>query len=243
LQDICWKDITIREVYNASEWFIATQMSKKDEDMLLLTKQWIFFEFIDMDTFHNETPKVYTLDQVEVNKNYALVITTLSGLYRYVIGDTIRFTNTNPHKIQITWRTKTYIATFGENVLVDHTDRAIQKACEEHKVQIVEYTVAPILFYNQKSMWAHERHIEFKKSPKDIRSFTQTLDTTMKSVNDYYDRRRQNDAIIGMPIVRVMKSGTFYKRLKSKGKLWHQNKIPRLSNTRDFVEELEQYYK
>jgi len=239
LEAICNKPIVIWEVYNASEWFIATQADIEQDDMLLLAQHGIFFEYIDMETLHTDNQKIYTLAEVQINKNYALVITTLAWLYRYIIGDTVKFTSIDPYKIKITGRTKTYIAAFGENVLVEHSDAAILEACSKTKSSITEYTVAPIFFNDQKGMWTHERYIEFKQKPKDMRAFTIELDNAMKIANNYYDRRRQNNTIIDMPIVKPLPKWTFHKRLKSKNKVGHQNKIPRLSNSRDFVEELQ----
>lgn len=239
-EELFGKDIHIREIYNASEWFIAVQNDAKGDDMLLLTQHGIFFEFIDVDTFHTSNPKVYTLDQVQKGKNYAVVITTLTGLYRYIIGDTIVFTKTNPYKIQITGRTKTYLAAFWENLIVDQADIAIQSACQKVWCSIKEYTVAP-LFFEWKQRGTHERYIEFNKTPEDLRTFINILDETLQEANSFYAGKRFKNMIMDMPIIQALPKGTFHKRLKAKDKLGHQNKIPRLSNDRNFVEELQQY--
>jgi len=235
-------DVNIRQIYNASEWFIAVQNDKEGGDMLLLTQHGIFFEFIDMETFNDPNPIIHTLEQVQVDKNYAIVITTTTGLYRYIIGDTVKFTNTNPHKIQITGRTKTYLAVFGENLIVDQADLAIQNTCETLGCSITDYTVAP-LFFEWGHRGTHERYIEFNKAPQDLRVFANTLDAELQKANNFYAGKRFKNMIMDVPIIQSLPKGSFHKRLKSKDKLGHQNKIPRLSNTRDFVEELQQYSK
>lgn len=235
-------DVHIRQIYNASEWFIAVQSDKEGNDMLLLTQHGIFFEFIDMETFDTPNPTIHTLEQVQTNKNYAIVITTTTGLYRYIIGDTVKFTTTQPYKIQITGRTKTYLAVFGENLIVDQADLAIYNACEKLGCSITDYTVAP-LFFEWGHKGAHERYIEFNKAPQDLRVFANTLDAELQKANNFYAGKRFKNMIMDIPIIQSLPKGTFHKRLKSKDKLGHQNKIPRLSNTRDFAEELQQYSK
>lgn len=235
-------EVNIRQIYNASEWFIAVQSDKEGNDMLLLSQHGIFFEFIDMETFDTPNPTVQTLEQVQADKNYAVVITTTTGLYRYIIGDTVKFTNTNPYKIQITGRTKTYLAVFGENLIVDQADLAIHNACLVLWCTITDYTVAP-LFFEWGHKGTHERYIEFSKSPKDLRAFANTLDAELQKANSFYAGKRFKNMIMDMPIIQSLSKWTFHKRLKSKDKLGHQNKIPRLSNTRDFIEELQQYSK
>jgi len=234
-------EVHIRQIYNASEWFIAVQSDKKGEDMLLLTQHGIFFEFIDMETFDTENPTVFTLQQVQTDKNYAIVITTTTGLYRYIIGDTVKFTSTDPYKIQITGRTKTYLAVFGENLIVDQADLAMYNACEALWCSIVDYTVAPLFFEWWKG--THERYIEFGKVPKDLRAFANALDTELQKSNSFYAGKRFKNMIMDMPIIQSLPKWTFHKRLKSKGKLWHQNKVPRLTNDRIVAEELQQYDK
>lgn len=235
-------DVHIRQIYNASEWFIAVQNDKEGTDMLLLTEHGIFFEFIDMETFDTPDPIVHTLEQVQINKNYAIVITTTTGLYRYIIGDTVKFTATDPYKIQITGRTKTYLAVFGENLIVDQADLAIQNACQALWCSITDYTVAP-LFFEWGHKGTHERYIEFNKAPQDLRIFANTLDVELQKANNFYAGKRFKNMIMDIPIIQSLPKWTFHKRLKSKDKLGHQNKIPRLSNTRDFVEELQKLYK
>ena len=241
-EEIFGWDVHIRQIYNASEWFIAVQTDQDSTDMMLLTQHGIFFEFIDMDTFDSQTPDIKTIDQVETNKNYAILITTTAWLYRYIIGDTIKFTSTNPYKIQITGRTKTYMSVFGENIIVDQTDIAISNTCKELNCSINDYTVAP-LFFEWGHKGAHERCIEFNKAPKDLRTFANMLDAELQKANNFYAGKRFKNMIMDIPIIQSLPKGTFHKRLKSKNKLWHQNKIPRLANTRDFVEEIQTFCK
>jgi len=233
-------EVNIRQIYNASEWFIAVQSDKEGNDMLLLTQHGIFFEFIDMKTFDTPNPTIHTLKQVQTDKNYAIIITTTTGLYRYIIGDTVKFTNTDPYKIQITGRTKNYLAVFGENLIVDQADLAIHNACQALWCSITDYTVAP-LFFEWKHKGTHERYIEFGKAPQDLRIFANTLDAELQKANNFYAGKRFKNMIMDVPIIQSLPKSTFHKRLKSKGKLWHQNKIPRLTNDRNFVEELQQH--
>ena len=226
------------EAYNASEGFFAIQddLSIKGE-LLLMPDYGIFYEFIPMDEFLLKNPKVLTMAEVEIGKNYALVISTNAGLWRYLIGDTISFTSLYPHRIKITGRTKHFINAFGEEVMVANTDMAIQKACEETNAHLADYTVAPIFMENEKA-GSHEWIIEFEKEPDSIENFKNILDKTLREVNSDYDAKRFNDIAMDFPKINIAPKGTFYEWMKSRNKLGGQNKVPRLSNTREYVDEI-----
>ena len=229
------------EVYNASEGFFGIQDQAGTEDeMLLMLDYGVYYEFIPMDQFEEENPKTLTLDQVELGKNYALVISTNAGLWRYKIGDTIRFTNLSPYRIKISGRTKHFINAFGEEVIVENAETAITKACKATDAIITNFTAAPVYMESGKR-GGHEWLIEFEKEPNNLQQFTQVLDETLRDVNSDYDAKRQNDIALQEPIVHVAPQGTFMQWLRDKGKLGGQNKIPRLSNTREYLEEMMQY--
>jgi hypothetical protein len=226
------------EVYNASEGFFGIQDQAGTEDeMLLMLDYGVYYEFIPMDQLEEEHPKTLTLDQVELGKNYALVISTNAGLWRYKIGDTVRFTNLSPYRIKISGRTKHYINAFGEEVIVENADVAITAACEATEAIISNFTAAPIYLENDKR-GGHEWLIEFEKEPNDLKRFTQVLDEKLREVNSDYDAKRQNDIALQEPLVHAAPTGTFLNWLSHKGKLGGQNKVPRLSNTREYLEEI-----
>lgn len=225
------------EAYNASEGFFAIQDDPSTHDMLMMLDYGIFYEFIPMEHFYEDQPRTLTLDEVETGKTYAVVISTNAGLWRYIIGDTVRFTSLYPHKIIITGRTHQYINAFGEEMMVDNADKALKIACEKTDALIKEYTVAPV-FMNDKRNGAHEWLIEFEKEPKNLDYFTSLLDNALCSVNSDYEAKRYKNITLGKPIVRNMKSGTFYSWLSMKGKMGGQNKVPRLSNDRKYLEEI-----
>ncbi|MEI8269938.1 MAG: GH3 auxin-responsive promoter family protein, partial [bacterium] len=226
------------EAYNASEGFFAIQddLSKKGE-MMLMPDYGIFYEFILMEEFGLKNPNVLTMDKVEIGKNYALVISTNAGLWRYVIGDTITFVSIFPHRIKITGRTKHFINVFGEEVVVHNTDAAIAEACFETDSLIAEYTVSPVFMENSKR-GAHEWVIEFEKSPSNESEFKDFLDTSLRKINSDYDAKRFKDIALGPPVVNIVPSGTFHKWMKNRDKFGGQNKVPRLSNTRIYLEEI-----
>jgi hypothetical protein len=197
----------------------------------------IFYEFIPMDTFGKEDQKVIALSNVELNKNYALVITTNSGLWRYLIGDTIRFTSLNPFRIKVTGRTKHHINVFGEELMVENTDSALAKTCAALNCEILDYTVAPI-FMDGKEKGAHEWIIEFKKHPDNIENFRELLDKNLQQVNSDYEAKRFNNMTLNKLVLHVAKENLFYNWLKKNDKLGGQHKIPRLSNSRNYLEEL-----
>ncbi len=231
------KDFKYYEIYNASEGFFAIQDLNYSSDLLLMLDYGIFYEFIPMDTFGTPDQKVIRLADVELFKNYALVITTNSGLWRYLIGDTVRFTSLNPYRIRVTGRTKHHINVFGEELMVENTDQAIAKACKITQMEVVDYTVAPV-FMDGKEKGAHEWMIEFKDNPADVSQFQKALDESIQSLNSDYEAKRYNNMTLNPLIINVARKNLFYDWLKGKNKLGGQHKIPRLSNQRDYLEQL-----
>lgn len=226
------------EAYNASEGYFALQddLSKYGE-MWLSPDYGIFYEFIPMKEFHAENPPVYTMQDVKIGENYAILISTNSGLWRYLIGDTVEFTSVLPHRIKITGRTKHFINIFGEEVLVHNTDQAIKEACVATDATISDYTVGP-MFMSDENSGGHQWIIEFIKSPKDIEEFRDILDSNLRQINSDYDAKRHKDIILKKLKLNVVPVGTFYNWMKSKGKLGGQNKVPRLSNSREYVDSI-----
>lgn len=237
------KNMHYMEIYNASEGFFAVQddLTKKGE-MLLLPEHGIFYEFIPMNEFDSKNPTTLTMAEVEINKNYAMIISTNAGLWRYIIGDTISFTSLFPHRIKITGRTKHFINVFGEEVMVSNTDTAISEACTKTNSLISEYTVAPIFMENSKS-GAHEWLIEFEKEPESIENFRKILDETLRKINSDYDAKRFKDIALSLPKINIIPSGTFHKWMKSREKFGGQNKVPRLFNNREYVDEILKFVK
>jgi hypothetical protein len=225
------------EIYNASEGFFAIQDQNDSNELLLMLDYGIFYEFIPMDTFGTLNQRVIRLNQVELNKNYALVITTNSGLWRYLIGDTIRFTSLSPYRIKVTGRTKHHINVFGEELMVENTDAAITKTCKEFNCEITDYTVAPI-FMTDKKKGAHEWIIEFKTKPDNIENFRKALDENLQHVNSDYEAKRYNNMTLNPLVLNVAREQLFYDWLKQQDKLGGQHKIPRLSNERLYLESL-----
>lgn len=226
------------EIYNASEGFFGIQDQAGTEDeMLLMLDYGVYYEFIPDSEFDAEQPKTIGLDQVELNKNYALVISTNAGLWRYKIGDTIKFTNLSPYRIKISGRTKHFINAFGEEVIIENAEAAITKACEQTNAIIANFTAAP-LYFEGKNRGGHEWVIEFARQPDDLSKFTAILDNTLREINSDYDAKRQNDLALQAPVIRVAPQGTFHRWLNEKGKLGGQHKVPRLSNSREHLEEI-----
>jgi len=225
------------ETYNASEGFFGIQDDPLRSDMLLMLDYGIFYEFIPADKIGSDDPPVYTIAEVETGKNYAIIISTNSGLWRYMIGDTVVFTSLNPFRIRISGRTKHFINVFGEEVIIDNADKAIESACKATGAVISEYTAGPV-FMNTVTKGSHEWIIEFEKVPSDLTMFTDILDNTLKSINSDYEAKRFRDLNLDLPVVRLVPAGTFNKWLKTKNKLGGQNKVPRLSNSREFIEDL-----
>ncbi|HNP32003.1 MAG TPA: GH3 auxin-responsive promoter family protein [Flavobacterium sp.] len=227
------------EIYNASEGFFAIQDLNYSNDLLLMLDYGIFYEFIPMDTFGTENQKVIRLADVELFKNYAVVITTNAGLWRYLIGDTVRFTSLSPYRIRVSGRTKHFINVFGEELMIENTDSALAKTCSALNCEVKDYTVAPV-FMNGKEKGAHEWMIEFKKHPEDIHLFQKTLDENLQSLNSDYEAKRYNNMTLNPLTVNVARENLFYDWLKENNKLGGQHKIPRLSNERDYLEQLKQ---
>ena len=225
------------EIYNASEGFFALQDLNNSTDLLLMLDYGIFYEFIPMDTFGQPTQKTIRLSEVALHKNYAIVITTNSGLWRYLIGDTIRFTSLNPYRIRVTGRTKHHLNVFGEELMVENTEMALSTTCKELNCEIIDYTVAPI-FMKDKQKGAHEWMIEFKTLPENINTFSKILDKNLQNLNSDYEAKRHNNMTLNPIVLNVARANLFYEWLKQNDKLGGQHKIPRLSNDRNYIEQL-----
>jgi len=225
------------EIYNASEGFFAIQDKNNSSDLLLMLDYGIFYEFIPMDTYGTSKQKVIPLSEVKLNQNYAVIITTNAGLWRYKIGDTVRFTSINPHRIKVSGRTKHHINVFGEELIIENAEEALKKVCKKTKSQIVDYTAAPI-FMKGKEKGAHEWIIEFKTHPEDIHYFNELFDNALKALNSDYEAKRYNNITLNKPSIHVARKNLFYDWLKQNNKLGGQHKVPRLSNTRDYIDEL-----
>ncbi len=225
------------EIYNASEGFFAGQQKPDDNGMLLFTEHGIFYEFMPVEEYGKPSPQTIGLNDVETDKNYALVISTTGGLWRYLIGDTIKFTSIDPYKIKVSGRLKHYMNAFGEEVMVDNSDQAIAIAAEITNSVVNDYTAAPIYFSNN-SNGAHEWLIEFDTPPANLPQFIIELDTALKNCNSDYEAKRHKDIALRLPIVHALPKGIFTQWLRSKGKLGGQHKIPRLSNERTMLEEI-----
>ncbi len=225
------------ETYNASEGFFAIQDNPYTQDLLLMLDIGVFYEFIPMSQWGSEQPDVLGLDDVEVGENYALVISTNGGLWRYIIGDTVKFTSKMPYKIRITGRTKHFINAFGEEVIIDNAEHALRNACERTGAIVHEYTAGPV-FMGVGNKGAHEWIVEFDKEPSSLEQFISCLDTSLKSINSDYESKRHKDITLEKPKVVVAPQGTFYNWMKQRGKVGGQNKIPRLSNDRQYLDQL-----
>jgi hypothetical protein len=225
------------ENYNATEGFFGLQDQSKVEEMLLMLDYGIFYEFIEQSEIENEIPKTVTLEDVELNKNYAVVISTNAGLWRYVIGDTVKFTSLNPFRIKVTGRINQFINAFGEELIIDNAEKALSEACLKTSSILKEYTVAP-KFFTEKSTGKHQWLIEFEQSPENIEYFAEVLDVELKQLNSDYEAKRFKDMVLGKPEINKLANGTFYNWMKQNNKLGGQHKIPRLSNDSKYVEEL-----
>lgn len=230
--------INYLEMYNASEGFFAAQDDVTKEGMLLMCDHGIFYEFMPVEEWNNKQGATLQLDEVEVGKNYALVITTNGGLWRYLIGDTIQFTSINPFRIKVSGRLKHYINAFGEEVIVDNSDKAIAVASEQTGAIVKDYTAAPVYFSNERN-GAHEWLIEFEKEPPNLARFVFELDAALKSLNSDYEAKRHKDMALRMPVIQAVPANTFVNWLSSKGKLGGQHKVPRLSNDRTTLDEIQ----
>jgi hypothetical protein len=236
-EKIIGKPINFLEIYNASEGFIAGQEKPGDDGMMLFTEHGIFYEFMPVEEYGKTNPKTIGLNQVILNKNYALVISTTGGLWRYLIGDTIQFTSTLPYKIKITGRLKHYINAFGEEIIVDNSDNAIAIAAQKTNAIVNDYTAAPV-YFTHTGNGTHEWLVEFDKAPDNIQQFIIELDNALKNINSDYEAKRHKDIALRMPIIHAIPKGIFTKWLRSKGKMGGQHKVPRLSNDRTIVEEI-----
>jgi phenylacetate-coenzyme A ligase PaaK-like adenylate-forming protein len=225
------------EVYNASEGFFAIQDKKDRDDLLLMLDYGIFYEFIPMDEFHSDKRRALSLKEVELNKNYALVISTNAGLWRYLIGDVVKFTSRDPYRIKITGRTKHFINVFGEELMIDNVEQALASACRQTNASIKDYTVAPV-FMDQNQKGRHEWLIEFYQAPADASEFMAILDAHLQQLNSDYEAKRYKNITLESPKLTIARTDLFYDWLKAKGKLGGQHKVPRLSNERNIIEEL-----
>lgn len=225
------------ETYNASEGFFGIQDQPNSEELLLMLDYGIYYEFLPLDRMEDEQPKTLSLEEVELYKNYAVVISTNAGLWRYMIGDTIQFTSLSPYRIKITGRTKHFINAFGEEVIIDNAENALIKACELTQAKIKDYTACPIYFQGEDA-GGHEWIIEFEHQPNDFEKFIDILDQTLREVNSDYDAKRFKDMALRRPKVHNAPSGTFYNWMKQRGKLGGQHKVPRLANSREYVDEI-----
>lgn len=225
------------EIYNASEGFFAIQDRNNKEDLLLMLDYGIFYEFIPMDVYGTIEQEAIPLWEIELEKNYAIIITTNSGLWRYKIGDTVRFTSKSPYRIKVTGRTKHHINVFGEELIIENAEEALKIACAKTEAEIIDYTAGPIFMVN-KEKGAHEWIMEFRTLPKDFNLFVNVFDNALKSLNSDYEAKRLNNITLNLPLVHIARKNLFYDWLKANDKLGGQHKIPRLSNKRDYLEEL-----
>lgn len=225
------------ETYNASEGFFAIQNDFSSPGMLLMLDYGIFYEFMPLSQLGKENPKTLVLHEVDLDTDYAMIITTNGGLWRYLIGDTVRFTSKNPYKITVSGRVKHFINAFGEEVIIDNAERALKKACEKTGAIIKEYTAAPI-FMTGEAKGAHQWLIEFEKMPQSEEEFIEILDKTLQEINSDYEAKRYKGMTLTLPTLSVARQGLFFDWLKSKNKLGGQNKVPRLANNREFIDDL-----
>ncbi|MGB3153302.1 MAG: GH3 auxin-responsive promoter family protein [Chitinophagaceae bacterium] len=236
-QKLIGKKINYLDLYNASEGFFAAQDVPGQEGMLLFVDHGTFMEFMPVSEYGKRDPQTISLQDVELGRNYALVISTNGGLWRYLLGDTIQFTSLKPFRIIVTGRLKHYMNAFGEEVIVDNSDKALALACEKTGAVVNDYTAAPV-YFSDSSNGAHEWLIEFEKEPASLEIFTTELDTALKNVNSDYEAKRHKSIALRMPVIHSLKKGIFTEWLRSKGKLGGQHKVPRLSNERNLVEEI-----
>ena len=234
-------DIIYMEFFNASEGWFGSQLYPDDDGMLLLLDNNIYYEFIPSSDWNAEHPKVIPLEAVEKNINYAVIISTNAGLWRYKLGDTVRFTSTDPYKIKITGRTEQYINAFGEEVMVANTDKALSEVCRNTNAEVSEYMVAPI-YFNGNQKGGHEWIIEFEKDPQGpIENFTKHLDKTLQKLNSDYEAKRYKNMALEELTLKAVPKGTFYSWMKSKGKIGGQNKVPRLANHRKYIDDIRRF--
>lgn len=229
--------INYLEMYNASEGFIAAQDDISKEGMLLMCDHGIFYEFMPVNEYQNEEPVTIQLNEVEIGKNYAPVITTNGGLWRYLLGDTIQFTSLNPYRIKVSGRLKHYINAFGEEIIIDNTDKAIAVASKKTNAVVNDYTAAP-LYFSDDGNGAHEWLIEFEKESENFELFIYELDSALQSINSDYEAKRYKNIALRLPVVHAIPKNSFNEWLNSKGKLGGQHKVPRLSNDRTIIDDI-----
>jgi hypothetical protein len=232
--------IHYQEMYNASEGFFAGQDDVEKEGMLLMCDHGIFYEFLPVEEWGKESPRTLQLNEVETGKNYAIIITTNGGLWRYLVGDTIQFITLNPFRVKVSGRLKHFMNAFGEEVIVDNSDQAISAACQKTGAIVNDYTAAPI-YFSEGGNGAHEWLIEFEKEPDSLEEFVRELDSALKSINSDYEAKRHKDIALRLPVVQAVPKGSFNNWLSSKGKLGGQHKVPRLSNERGTLEEIQSF--
>lgn len=230
--------VQYQEVYNASEGFFAIQddMGRPGE-MLLMLDYGIFYEFVPIAEANQAHPKALTIEEVELDQNYALVVSTNGGLWRYRVGDTVRFTSLYPHRLKVSGRTKHFINAFGEEVIVENAEVAVTRACEATGAVIADYTAGPVYMGNGTS-GCHEWIVEFTQEPGSMSRFEQVLDQTLRDINSDYDAKRYNDFVLRPPRIHVVPRGTFYTWMKQRGKLGGQHKVPRLANNREYLDDI-----
>jgi hypothetical protein len=231
------KNFRYYEIYNASEGFFAIQDRNDSDELLLMLDYGIFYEFIPMDDYGTDRQQAIPLWEAQTHTNYAIIITTNAGLWRYQIGDTVRFTSTDPYRIKVTGRTKHHINVFGEELIIENAEEALKTVCEKTGAEIKDYTAGPI-FMSGNEKGAHEWIIEFRTPPKEFDYFVEVFDNALKALNSDYEAKRYNNITLKMPKIHVAREHLFYDWLKSNDKLGGQHKIPRLSNKRDYIEEL-----
>ena len=225
------------ETYNASEGFFGLQSDLNDPAMLLMIDYDVFYEFIPLEEIDNPAPAIVPLPGVEIGKNYAMVISTSCGLWRYIIGDTVKFTQKDPYKFIITGRTKHFINAFGEELMVDNAEKGLARACAETGAQVLEYSAAPV-FMDANAKCRHQWLIEFSVMPDSLEKFRHTLDKALQEINSDYEAKRHKDITLQELEIIVARPNLFHDWLKQKGKLGGQHKVPRLSNNRDYIEEM-----
>ena len=225
------------ETYNASEGFFGLQDDPSDPSMSLMIDYGVFFEFVPMDEIGRDNPRTVPLWGVETGRNYAMVISTSSGLWRYMIGDTVCFTHKNPYKFYITGRTKSFINAFGEELIVDNAEKGLQMACKATGAQVLEYTAAPV-FMDSHGKCRHQWVVEFSVAPSDVDAFARILDQSLQQLNSYYEAKRYKDITLQPLQLVVARRGVFDDWLRQKGKLGGQHKVPRLNNQRTIIEEI-----
>lgn len=236
-EHIIGKDIHYLNMYNASEGFFAAQDTPNAEGMLLFLEHGIYYEFLPLEELNKEKPQTVTLQEVQLDCSYAMIISTNGGLWRYMLGDTVRFTSLYPFRIEVTGRTKGFINAFGEELIVENADKAISYACRLTHSSILDYTAGPV-YLNTNESGAHEWIIEFDQLPDSLDSFVELLDKELQNINSDYEAKRHNNMILNKPIVHPVTKGTFNKWMKKRGKLGGQHKVPRLANNRTYLDEI-----